>query len=59
MRGNRPATARKYYVHLAVIEAYESGRLERVRPEHEDCREEALGDLSDKEEHLMVLLRSA
>ncbi len=56
--GNRPATARKYYVHPAVIEAYEAGRLEPLRPEPDERKEEALGDLSGEEEHLMALLRS-
>lgn len=32
--GNRPATCRKYYVHPAILEAYQSGALIQVMAEH-------------------------
>ena len=55
--GNRPATARKYYVHPVILEAYAQGRLAEAIPPDNGPRERAPGDLSLQEEHLMALLR--
>jgi len=57
--GNRPATARKYYVHPVIIQAYAEGRLDDARPNDDDGKEQAPGDLSPQEEHFMSLLRDA
>jgi len=57
--GNRPATARKYYVHPLIVQAYAEGRLAEVQPDHNDDRESAPGDLSPQEEHFLSLLRNA
>jgi len=55
--GNRPATARKYYVHPVLLEAYADGRLEEASPQENGRKERAPDDLSPPEEHLMALLR--
>jgi DNA topoisomerase I len=54
--GNRPATARKYYVHPAILEAYAAGRLDEAAAPENVRRERAPGDLSPQEEHFMALL---
>lgn len=35
--GNRPATCRKYYVHPAVLEAYEQSTLHEIMQQHADA----------------------
>jgi DNA topoisomerase-1 len=57
--GNRPVTARKYYVHPVIVQAYAEGRLEKARPNGNNGQEPAPGDLSPQEEHFMALLRDA
>lgn len=55
--GNRPATCRGFYVHPAVLEAYEDGRLEvlmRRTPLRE--RPTAARGLSPEEQQVLALL---
>jgi DNA topoisomerase I len=58
--GNRPATCKGFYVHPAVIEAYEAGQLERLmRSTPLRARPRARRGLSPEETKLLALLTSA
>jgi DNA topoisomerase-1 len=53
--GNRPATARKYYIHPAIIEAYSNGTLfETMR--QGDAQDEAYGGYGLRPEEYSVLV---
>lgn len=51
--GNRPATCKKYYVHPAVLEAYEDGTLFNIL---ETCSCSAPGNMHRQEECVMKLV---
>jgi DNA topoisomerase-1 len=59
--GNRPATCRKYYVHPAILDAYESGALLQVMAEHSQELADAIADptsgLRCEEQAVVVLLK--
>jgi DNA topoisomerase I len=56
--GNRPATCRKYYVHPAVLSAYETGSLSEVMTKHvEDEIEELSYGLRCEELVVVTLLK--
>lgn len=46
--GNTPAVCRKYYIHPAIIEAYENGRFPRLRFPHPVEERERYLDYSEK-----------
>jgi DNA topoisomerase-1 len=52
--GNRPATCKKYYIHPAVIEAYENGTLSSI---YAEAVESEAGDLKAEEAAVLALLR--
>jgi len=54
--GNRPATCKKYYIHPAVIEAYENGTLFRI---YGDAIETKSEDLKAEEVAALALLRES
>ncbi|HIK16772.1 MAG TPA: DNA topoisomerase IB [Leptolyngbyaceae cyanobacterium M33_DOE_097] len=55
--GNRPATCRKYYVHPAILAAYENQILSSVMAEHLEQEEiDNLGSLSNEEKAVVALL---
>jgi DNA topoisomerase-1 len=59
--GNRPATCRKYYVHPAILDAYQSGTLIQIMAEHSKEMAEAIADspwgLRCEERALVMLLK--
>lgn len=54
--GNRPATCRKYYVHPAVLNAYETGSLSEVMTQHLEQEIEAVSCGLRCEELVVVAL---
>jgi DNA topoisomerase-1 len=52
--GNRPATCKKYYIHPAVIEAYENGTLFRI---YSNAIETQMEDLKTEEVAALAVLR--
>ncbi len=59
--GNRPATCRKYYVHPAILDAYESGTLLEIMAEHSEGVAAAIADptpnLRCEERAVVILLK--
>lgn len=56
--GNRPATCRKYYIHPAVLDAYESGALAEQWPAAVAAAEGQDDGLAPEEAALLTLLES-
>ena len=56
--GNRPATCRKYYVHPAILEAYEDGLLLDLMSKTTD-RESATNDLNPEEKAVLEIIEQA
>ena len=55
--GNRPATCRKYYVHPAIIEAYENGELLELMSDTQI--ESAANDLNPEEKVVLEIIEQA
>ena len=56
--GNRPATCRKYYVHPAIIEAYQDGKLMAIMPEL-DSSESTPDELCPEEKAVLEIIKQA
>ena len=57
--GNTPAICRKYYVHPAVVQAYQEGELAAAWEDGAQCDDPQLSGLAPEEKALMVLLETA
>lgn len=55
--GNRPATCRKYYVHPAILEAYETGSLSDVMTKHLGVESASSHELRGEEQAVVLLLK--